>query len=334
MTSAEPDISVVLCTRNRCERLRTTLSRYEEVVFDRPWELIVVDNGSSDGTPAMLAEVARRGRLPLRVVVENTPGISRARNRGLASARGRIVFSTDDDCYPDRDILTAWMAIFADPAIGYASGRIELFDPTDLRLTVKTDPEPASFPPRRLIAPGVLHGASMAFRRSVIDDIGWFDEDFGAGTKLKSAEDSDYLQRASARGFLGVYSPRPLLWHHHGRTAADIPTMEEVYGVGAGAFYAAVLLRCPGTAWNSFLAWLPRAPGRLWRAVSQDFRAAGDPLRAARLVYWRLRNGWLRRGRHTTRGFLSFIAAKAARGSLKPAHGAASPPVAPVSTPG
>jgi glycosyltransferase involved in cell wall biosynthesis len=327
----EPDISVVLCTRNRCERLQTTLSRFEEVEFDRPWELIVVDNGSSDDTKAVLAEVARHGRLPLRAVSENSPGISRAKNRGLAHARGRIVFFTDDDCYPARDILAAWMEIFADPTIGYAGGRIELFDPRDLQLTVKTDREPASFPPRRLIAPGVMHGASMAFRRPVIDAVGWFDEDLGAGTKLRSGEDSDYLQRASGCGFRGVYSPLPLTWHHHGRTAADIPAMEEVYGIGAGAFYAALLLRCPGTAWNSLAAWLPGGPARLWRGFIRDVRAAGGPVQAVKAFYWRTRNFWRRRGRYTTRGFASFIATKAARGSLKPAHAAASSPAASVS---
>ena len=81
-------ISVVVCTRNRARQIGEFL---ESVVALTPpsradWELVLIDNGSTDGT----AEVAERyaDRLPLRVVREDRPGLSNARNAGVAAACG------------------------------------------------------------------------------------------------------------------------------------------------------------------------------------------------------------------------------------------------------
>ena len=100
----------------------------------------------------------------------------------------------------DPGFIDAWREVFDDAAIGFAGGRVELFDPADARFTLKTDPLPAALPAGSLILPGTLHGACLAFRAEVVQTIGGFDPEFGAGTRFKSAEDSEYVQRASQRG--------------------------------------------------------------------------------------------------------------------------------------
>jgi glycosyltransferase involved in cell wall biosynthesis len=87
--------SVVVCTRNRCALLQACLASLDEQTLDR-LEVVVVDNGSTDATPAKLDEWRRAAQYR---VVANEPvaGLSRSRNRGLETARGDLVLFLDDD---------------------------------------------------------------------------------------------------------------------------------------------------------------------------------------------------------------------------------------------
>lgn len=119
------DVSVVVCTRNRAASLRRMLDSAAEM--DIPaglaWELIVVDNGSTDETLTVIASFA--DRLPVRGVVEPAPGLSHARNRGVAEARGEMIIWTDDDVAVDRNWLKAYVeAAHAAPDAGFFGGQI------------------------------------------------------------------------------------------------------------------------------------------------------------------------------------------------------------------
>jgi glucosyl-dolichyl phosphate glucuronosyltransferase len=104
------DISVVVCTRNRAEPLRAFLNSVAnlEAPADTAWEIVIVDNGSSDATPEVIAAFA--DRLPVRTVREETPGLSNARNAGVEAARGRYICWTDDDVELD----PRWLSAYAD----------------------------------------------------------------------------------------------------------------------------------------------------------------------------------------------------------------------------
>lgn len=106
------DITVLICTRNRAQRLRDVLASATriQVAPSLKWELIVVDNGSSDATAQVALEFS--DRLPIRLVAEETPGLSHARNRGVAEARGRYICWTDDDVLIDPEWLAAYAAAF------------------------------------------------------------------------------------------------------------------------------------------------------------------------------------------------------------------------------
>ncbi|MDW8444478.1 MAG: glycosyltransferase family A protein [Acetobacteraceae bacterium] len=98
-------VSIVVCTRNRAESLGRTLAALArlEVAPLPAVELLVVDNGSTDGT----AEVVRAAQVsfpyPLRLVPCPEKGLSRARNAGVLAARHDLVLFTDDDCLPEPD---------------------------------------------------------------------------------------------------------------------------------------------------------------------------------------------------------------------------------------
>ncbi len=75
--------------------------------YDGEWELILVNNGSTDDTQCVIDDFAKACTFPLWAEHEPLSGRSRARNKGLAGARGEIVAYTDDDCYPREDFLSA-----------------------------------------------------------------------------------------------------------------------------------------------------------------------------------------------------------------------------------
>jgi hypothetical protein len=104
------DASVIVCTRNRAGPLARMLASL--AAADRPagfaWELVVVDNGSTDATAAVLENVA--ARLPLIAAAEPLAGLSHARNRGVGVARGRYLIWIDDDVV----VEPGWLAAYAD----------------------------------------------------------------------------------------------------------------------------------------------------------------------------------------------------------------------------
>ncbi|WP_374651119.1 glycosyltransferase family 2 protein [Dongia sp.] len=237
------DISLIVCTRNRAAQLGPCLAHIASVQYSGPWELIVVDNGSSDNTAEVIDEFARQAAFLVRYVPQPVKGLGNARNAGLTAARGRIVAFTDDDCYVAPDFLQATMHAFDNSRIGYVTGRISLHDPTDYPATINESRVPRAFPRARYLPPGALMGANMAFRRDVLIDIGGFDPLFGAGA-LFPAEDCDAAARASLAGWDGCYDPNIVVAHHHGRKADSIPQLQRDYDIGRGAYHAKLMLSC------------------------------------------------------------------------------------------
>src|SRR5262249_14949262 len=84
-------ISLVICTRNRAQQLKTCLDYIAALKTSTPWELIVVDNGSSDSTSHVLREFARSVSFPVIILNDPVPGLGRARNRGWRAARGETI---------------------------------------------------------------------------------------------------------------------------------------------------------------------------------------------------------------------------------------------------
>jgi GT2 family glycosyltransferase len=254
-----------------------------------PWELVLVDNGSTDATPDMLASFAAGAQVATRVVREPCAGLGNARNAGVGAARAPVVVFTDDDCYPAPDFLDAWRAVFADGAVGYGGGRILLHDPADFPITVSWLDQPVWLPANTYISPGVVQGANMAFRREVLERIGGFDPALGPGGTF-NFEDIDVAARASAAGFAGGFFTAPTVYHHHRRRGGpEVDALRRSYAHGRGAYHASLLLR-PGSRRRALGAWRgsltaslrARRLGELARELGgalhyAAFRALGGP---------------------------------------------------------
>lgn len=114
-------MTVAVPVKDRRERMLRCLDAL--LALDHPsFEVLVLDNGSTDGTAEACRERAARSAVPVRVeVVHGTVGA--VRNHGARLGRGALIAYTDSDCMPERDWLREGVAPFADPAVGIVCGR-------------------------------------------------------------------------------------------------------------------------------------------------------------------------------------------------------------------
>jgi len=237
------DVSLIICTRDRHHQLARCLESVRCITFDRPWELIIVDNGSTDETAAVVREFRKTTTVQAIYLFEPKRGKSRGLNTAIEIATGQILAFTDDDCYPAPDFLSQVWSAFHDPLTGYIGGRIMLHDPADQPITINESLTPVTFPPGSFVCAGSIQGANMAFRRTVLLEIGGFDPLFGPGALFIAAEEIDAVGRASAMGWQGKYHPEAVVRHHHGRKAADVAALWKWYAIGRGAFHMKLLLK-------------------------------------------------------------------------------------------
>ena len=239
------ELSLVISTRNRASRLPALFERLAGITTDRPWELVIVDNGSTDGTGETLRELAEAAAFPVRHVVEPEPGLGRALNAGVRASAAPIVATTDDDCYPAPDYVDRVLDLFDRHAVGFAGGRIRLHDDSHAPVSIVDRPETVLLPSPTFPPPGLIGGANLAFRRTVFDNVGGFDDALGAGTPFP-CEDADFCARASARGWDGGYFPEPVVHHDHRYApGADADAVRRGYARARGAYYAKTLLDLP-----------------------------------------------------------------------------------------
>jgi glycosyltransferase involved in cell wall biosynthesis len=236
-----PQISLIVCTRNRAESLPACLNSIEQAaVANRAVEveLLIVNNGSTDATAAVLRAWQRSTSVPCRVLLAEQRGLSHARNCGLEHATGKIIAFTDDDCTVARDYLTqVERAYAADAGPALRGGRVELGDPRDLPFTIKTDLAPQRFTGGH--PGGFIHGCNLTMSRSALELVGRFDTRLGAGQPIGAAEDSDFVYRAHRSGVMVLYDPSIVVFHHHGRRDfAEVKLLQDVYNLGNGALYA------------------------------------------------------------------------------------------------
>lgn len=239
MSSCKMNVSLVICTHNRAQQLGQVLCSLAKLEVDFVYEVIVVDNACTDNTKEIVTSFIRESDIPIQLAFEGRLGLSAARNTGWRLAKGEVVAFTDDDCYPASDFLAQINMSFKENDIKFLGGRVLLFDPHDLPITIQPLNKRLDIIPRSYVPPGLIHGANFAFRRDVLCAIEGFDERLGAGSELHCGEDTDALARASALGYQGMYDPGVVVYHHHKRTTtADMKLLQAKYDVGRGALYA------------------------------------------------------------------------------------------------
>lgn len=243
--SPKPTVSLVICTRNRAEQLAAMLDWVERLDARHLLEVVIVNNGSSDSTAAVLEAYQRRSALSVQVVMEPRRGLSNARNAGIRASVGPIIAFTDDDCYPQPDFIEKVHALFHAEPVDIISGPMIQHDPADHWVATSVDRVSEYFRPGTVITPGMIHGGCMAFRRSVFATSGLFDPDLGAGTPFP-CEDTEMVARACLDGHAVRFSVEPVVRHHHRRKQREGEALVRSYAYGRGAYWIKMLAAYPG----------------------------------------------------------------------------------------
>ena len=212
---ATPDASVIICTRNRSNIFLETCDALLAIDDGGlSWEIVIVDNASTDETPEAALSLSKRSPQPVKLAREMTLGLSTARNTGIQMATGRAIVFLDDDAIPWHN----WLPLLVDgldrEGVYAAGGPVEPRFASDL---------PAWFSDRFLpyltvwdLGPEVIElqyneyprGANMAFRREAFDRFGLFSTHLGRKAKsLLSCEETELCLRIERGGGSIVYVP-------------------------------------------------------------------------------------------------------------------------------
>ena len=212
------DISIIIPTLNRCELLRDAIASAREQDFPADqYEIIVVDNGSTDGTRELIERLNQDGCKPIRYVYEPRPGLHWARHAGARAAQGEILAYTDDDGAPTPGWVAALAQAFAETGCAAAGGPVHvrwLSEPpwwaTQLYGFAYLDYGPERL---ELTWPHTIYGPSFAVRKSVLFNVGGFNPDTSFLDRLVGDGETGLCRKIYAVGGKIIYEPGALVFH-------------------------------------------------------------------------------------------------------------------------
>jgi glycosyltransferase involved in cell wall biosynthesis len=208
-----PTVSIILCTRNRLESLRRTIQSIGQcqIPSDLPAELVVVDNGSADGTSRAVEQMLL-SNMPVRIVREPAPGQSHARNRGLAETEGEILLFTDDDVRVPRDWIEGMCRPILEGEADAVAGGVRFPPELDDKIRIcrswfASTEEIIATRPDRFV------GANMAFSRQVLQQMPAFDIELGPGA-LGFGDETLFSFQIREAGYRLITRFDVAVWHH------------------------------------------------------------------------------------------------------------------------
>jgi hypothetical protein len=218
------EVSVVVPTRNRAGRVARLLDSIAKIpVTDFSWEVIVVDNGSTDGTAAIVRQAASTAPVPLKYVVEPEPGLHACRHRGAQEACGAVVAYLDDDTQVHREWLRGAEPLrkgLADAVVCRILPQWEAPVPSWLGDLVST----GVYGPLTLldlgreqqeVEAGFVWGAGFFIKRSLVFDLAGFHPDTMPVELLRFRGDgeSGLMRKFAAAGHRAWYDPASVVEH-------------------------------------------------------------------------------------------------------------------------
>jgi glycosyltransferase involved in cell wall biosynthesis len=211
-------VTVIVCTRNRSECLRRAIeslfcSANLEV---RDWELLVVENGSTDHTIEVCKELRRKFPRHFRFLIENRIGKCNALNTAVAAAKGEVLAFSDDDVLFAPDYVQSIRTVFDSFPADAAQGRV-LLDceggwPEWLDEAYALMADHRDYGQELAPLNGTLCGSNMIVRKEVFDEVGGFAPELGPGG-IGVFEDTEISLRMRDKGHRLIYAPQILVRH-------------------------------------------------------------------------------------------------------------------------
>jgi GT2 family glycosyltransferase len=214
-----PRVSVVVCSHNGARTIRETCDALTRVDYP-DMEVIVVDDGSTDGTGGIVSEYG------FTVISTENQGLSAARNIGAAASTGEYVAYLDDDAFPDPHWLKYLVHTFESG--GHAAVGGPNVSPPGGRLVANSVARSPGGPIHVLLDDTCAEhvpGCNLAVRRAVLESLGGFDRRFRA-----AGDDVDYCWRILGAHETIGYSPGAMVWHHRRDTVRGYLRQQRGYG--------------------------------------------------------------------------------------------------------
>jgi len=236
-----PKITVVVPTFNRSELLHRCLTALDgQSISADIFEVVVVDDGSNDGTAELLKAQASCSRFPLIWYQQPHAGPSAARNEGLRRARGDWIALTDDDCIPDRNWLAALTAAMpADRQYAGIGGSVRRVRDNCIGRYIDHVGLMSSWVENGVVE--YLITANAFFRVDTLREIGGFNTDLGrtirANFTLGGGEDVDLGYRLRHAGYRLLLTDDGVVYHHHHDSIREFYKMCWRHGYGAGSVF-------------------------------------------------------------------------------------------------
>lgn len=199
-------VSIIIPTFNGASRIANCLDALAQQTVGRDAEILVVDDGSADGTAQVVV------RYPgVRLIQQSNAGPATARNRGALEAQGTIILFTDDDCVPMPDWLAAMTAPFQDPNVVGVKGVYRTRQTSLAARFVQIEYEDKYHRMASLHQIDFIDTYSAGFRRNRFLEMNGYDTSF----PVACAEDVELSYRMSARGWTMKFVPSAIVYHTH-----------------------------------------------------------------------------------------------------------------------
>jgi glucosyl-dolichyl phosphate glucuronosyltransferase len=223
--------SIIICTYNRATDLKFTIEKLHDINYNRDeYEVIVVDNGSTDNTEKIVNELSLR-LSKIIYLREEKQGLAHARNAGLSIASGKFVAFLDDDAYPDKEWIKEFDQAFNQLSVMCVGGAVvPSFQrskewPKWIHKRLRGLFSVVDYGKKRdLHYPDYPIGTNIGFRRAIFAEVGFFDSSFGRSRDcLLSMEETDICLRIEEAGYRIVYNPSAVVHHriHEYRLTKD-----------------------------------------------------------------------------------------------------------------
>ena len=281
-----PEVSIVVCTFNRADLLRQTLmSLQQQRIPGRHFEIVIIDDGSTDATSEVVEQALRRSSVVIRYVKQANAGIGNARNRGLEEARAPWVAFIDDDEVASDNWLSELLAVAEteDADCVGGSNSLRLLGPAEVEpvgtiakllgattMMTKSRDEISCFDrlSSRFVNAAVPGGGNALVRKSLILEVGGF-------LPMTYGEDNEFFRRALRNGARCCVAPMARIYH---LTPSHRLSPEYLYGLArkGGSSQAEIAANDPGVGrYYVSLFRLCHAlffvlPTLLWHAILQQ----------------------------------------------------------------
>lgn len=226
-----PRVSIIVPVKNGASKIKDLLDSLMRVDYDKDkLEIIVVDGCSTDGTREIVS------RYPVKLLIEEKPGVNAARNAGIKNSTGEIIAFTDHDCVVPQDWVKKIVETIKDPEVGCVGGQILRYNDDFLSRYA----DESIIPVMRIFKRKTLLdkmrspiyypvGCNFAVKREAVEKTGFFDERFEYGF-----DELEFAERVCGKGYKILLTPEITVKHKHRSTLSELLKQAFRYGQGGG----------------------------------------------------------------------------------------------------